>query len=154
MRVKLPSGKELGVFITHIRPEMTDEQIEAASPFTKEAAKILGGPTYSENGSVAIIMDGETELGVGVAKCVDTDVFSKKVGLRLALTRALQKSGLEKGDRRIIWDEVFSGKYTKTKSNYFKQTPYRKTNILWDERIEPQLPEPTLVQKLLSYLGF
>lgn len=118
MRVKLSTGKELNVFITHVKPKMTTEDILEGSPFTQEAANYLAGGNFKENrqnGTVAVITEGEEQLGIGTAKLAPVDSFNRHLGLQIALGRAISKIGLEKKERATIWDQVFQGKYTKKK---------------------------------------
>ena len=47
------------------------------------------------------------DIGAGTAFCVEGDQFVKEVGRRIALTRALASSPLNKEDRRIVWTTYF-----------------------------------------------
>lgn len=42
-------------------------------------------------------------ISEGVAKCSAGDNFQKKVGRKIALTRALNKAGLSKAERSLVW---------------------------------------------------
>lgn len=45
---------------------------------------------------------------VGVAVCSPRDNFSRNVGRKVALTKALQSSHFTKYDRTKVWEEYFS----------------------------------------------
>jgi hypothetical protein len=40
-------------------------------------------------------------FGVGTAKCGDSDIFCKRVGRKLSMTRAIKD--LPRADRQVIW---------------------------------------------------
>lgn len=46
-------------------------------------------------------------IGTGWAYCVQGDQFNKEIGRRLALTRALSNSELDKESRRSVWVAYF-----------------------------------------------
>jgi len=55
-----------------------------------------------------ILLDSkDNDISVGSAFCLDGDQFNKEIGRRLALTRAVASSGLNKEDRRTIWNTYF-----------------------------------------------
>lgn len=47
----------------------------------------------------------------GFAQCIPTDQFSRAIGRKLTLTRALAESGISKSERTQIWEAYFDGKY-------------------------------------------
>lgn len=53
--------------------------------------------------TICAVSAGETILGEGSAKCGQNDTFSKKVGRKVALTKAL--TGLPKDTRSTIWND-------------------------------------------------
>src|SRR5665213_1830277 len=54
------------------------------------------------------IKEGFKLVSVNVAKCSPEDVFEKKQGRKIALSRALNGMSLTKQERQQIWDKYFS----------------------------------------------
>lgn len=110
MFIKLSDGQKLEVFITHVSPKLSYEQL-INSPNKHEAALYLGGVDC--NGTVTEIFDGNRKLGIGTASLHYKDSFQKHRGVQISLSRALQQAGFPKPIRKEIWEQVFSGKFSK-----------------------------------------
>lgn len=110
MKIQLTDGGEIHVFVTHIHPKTSAEDVEE-SKFKKEAYQLLSGNPLTKGGTVAKVMKGENILGLGKALLSREDGFCKRVGLKVALTRALKETNLSKNDRTIIWSQISAGKY-------------------------------------------
>jgi hypothetical protein len=54
-----------------------------------------------------LVDEAGNDIGVGAAFCVAEDQFNKEIGRRIALTRALSNSKLEKDARRQVWEAYF-----------------------------------------------
>ncbi len=57
----------------------------------------------------------QTARSAGFAKCVSTDQFSKDVGRKLTLARAMEDAELSKDTRTQVWEQYTDGKYIKNK---------------------------------------
>lgn len=117
MKVNLTNGNQIRINITHITPEMQDDDISAsvyrrdAFDYLKEVSNYVDD--YNINGTVATIKVGDEELSKGYSILNTADTFSKHHGVCVALARALRNGEFSKQDRTIIWNEVFNGKYQK-----------------------------------------
>lgn len=49
-------------------------------------------------------------IAVGYAICSEKDNYSKEIGRKISLTRALKSCEFPKSDRKYIWDKYFSRK--------------------------------------------
>lgn len=49
------------------------------------------------------IKENDALLGYGRSYCSSTDQFARKIGLKLAMTRALQNTGLNRQERTAVW---------------------------------------------------
>lgn len=69
-----------------------------------EDGKIINKkPVYT---ACFIIAEDRAITGYGISWCNPSDIFSKFVGRKLALTRAVKE--LDKDFRKTIWDKYFS----------------------------------------------
>lgn len=110
MKVKLSSGKEVGVYISHRHPPITLPKGRTWLPATiAENERQL-----DEAGTYATVKVDDREYR-GRAKLAREDMnkFNKHKGLTIALKRALYESPLEKSERSELWEKVFAGKYSK-----------------------------------------
>jgi len=54
---------------------------------------------------ISSIENGDlNELGMGRSQCMKTDIYTKSIGRKLTLARALKNSTLNKEDRTIVWN--------------------------------------------------
>ena len=67
---------------------------------------------YSPESPLPENLDLQTAHGAGFAKCVPQDQFSKAIGRRLTLARALKDAGVPIEERIQIWHNYHEGKYT------------------------------------------
>ena len=79
------------IYINHLRPDMWS---------TQENKLYDGYPSTVAN----IFLDGKQYEGW--ALCCPPDRFVKKVGMKLALKRAMKKANLGKYERTLIWKKV------------------------------------------------
>ena len=85
-RLKTPEGRELKVTFSHLKPK-GDEY------FYPPQAKAI---------TFCYITNGDGIMKIGHAYCSQSDNFDRKVGRKIALTRAVR--GLDKGLRTQIWN--------------------------------------------------
>jgi hypothetical protein len=52
-------------------------------------------------------------FGIGWSVCHPSDNFSRHKGLQLAVSRALEDTGWDRNVRTVVWDRLWSGKYSK-----------------------------------------
>lgn len=114
MKMRLTNGEEIQVFITHIHPKTSEEDVKELK-FKKEAYELLSGNPLTKGGTVAKIIKNDETLALGKAHLSLEDNFCKNTGFKVALTRALKKIDLSKDDRTIVWNKVFEGKYNTKK---------------------------------------
>ena len=110
MKMQLVNGEEIHVFITHIHPKTSAEDVKELK-FKAEAYQLLSGNPKTKGGTVAKIIKGDTVIGLGKASLSLEDNFCKNTGFKVALTRALKNSDMSKEDRTTIWKKIFDGKY-------------------------------------------
>jgi len=97
MKIRLANGLELQISWSH--RYYTGAFIEKAS---------VKGRTQC-----IIISNDGTEHSItftGIAVCSKNDVYSKEIGRRLSLKKALANTGLHKGHRKDIWTAYFLSK--------------------------------------------
>ncbi len=71
--------------------------------------------TYSNINSLPNDLNLQTARSAGFAKCVSTDQFSKDIGRKLTLARAMKDAELFKDTRTQVWEQYTDGKYLKEK---------------------------------------
>ena len=57
-----------------------------------------------------LVDSNDEDIGTGKAYCLAADQFSKEIGRRISLTRALQSTELSKIGRRMVWAAYFGRK--------------------------------------------
>lgn len=58
--------------------------------------------------SVCVIREKDSLVAYeGVAECSEKDTFSKVVGRKIAMSRALKKAGFDRDSRKAFWDQYF-----------------------------------------------
>ena len=102
MRIDLPSGRSLDLFIRHDSPK-AGESLSIPHP--------SGDPGLVVRGLTVATVKVDGQEFTGPAACSAGDVFSRHRGVQVAVARALKKAGVAKGDRKAVWAKVFSNKY-------------------------------------------
>jgi hypothetical protein len=100
MRVKLSETRTVQYFVEHVctpSARLTDKGKPHMVPTGVTQATV-----FDETGAV---------LGRGRAKRHPNDPFRKHTGTSRALARALEGSGLTKGERKLVWSRVWNGRY-------------------------------------------
>ena len=99
LTIQLSDTLVLGITFAH----PTDFQLDE-SKFCTDGTKVRYTHceiyTIHENGG---LRPEVTLIADGLAKCAAGDNFQKKVGRKIALTRALQKTDLSKEQRMLVW---------------------------------------------------
>jgi hypothetical protein len=75
---------------------------------SKESDEIIGGYQKEYDEEHFGIKEGFKLVSVDVAKCSYEDVFEKRQGRKIALSRSLKGMNLTKEERKQIWDKYFS----------------------------------------------
>ena len=70
-------------------------------------AEDLRGERFQVITTCYLVDENDNDIGIGRAFCVAEDQFRKELGRRIALTRALSDTDLDKSARRSIWDAYF-----------------------------------------------
>lgn len=94
MKVKLPSGREVKVWVQHIRTDLHKLKL-----FDRPLEYTV--PPHT----VVKLIENDLILSEGTAWCCPSDNFCKKTGIKLALKRAAQVLR-DKEDRRALWESV------------------------------------------------
>lgn len=63
--------------------------------------------SLENNISVTRIIHGDELIGEGTAKCSKNDKFSRPLGRKVSLARALLSSPLTKEARKLVWKQYF-----------------------------------------------
>ena len=92
IRVVCPSGKEVAIRWRHA-------QTEGPRVARRTECEVTIVFTASRTWNLSVLYDG-------VAECSARDQFSRKVGRKLSLARALKKAPLDKADRLAIWRAI------------------------------------------------
>ena len=66
--------------------------------------------TYDKDSGVttASMDDGNDELLCSFARCHKSDIYRRSTGRKIALDRLLKASGLDREQRRAVWDDYWS----------------------------------------------
>lgn len=101
MQATLKDGQKVLVRIQH---NHVDEQ--------EQIQQVLKGqrPTLAFTEAKVTFSDGREYTGV--AKCAMGDQFRRRFGLSKSLARALEKSGMDRENRTIVWGRIFNNKFT------------------------------------------
>lgn len=105
MRINLDESRKISVFIDHL--DQKDSLI-----LVKQVGGLIDDPTRVNRVTKCKILDeNELPISIGYAVCVQNDQFVRKVGARLSLQKALQKSQnkFSREDRKLIHATVFGG---------------------------------------------
>ncbi len=68
---------------------------------------------YSDINTLPNDLNLQTASSAGFAKCIPSDQFSKDVGRKLVLARAMKDAQLSRESRTQIWEQYHDGKYNK-----------------------------------------
>ena len=67
-----------------------------------------------------VVSQDDIDIGVGKAWCLAEDQFRKEIGRRIALTRALENSKLDKETRAMVW-AAYLGRKSQTFQAHLQQ---------------------------------
>ena len=103
MKVTLPNGQNIHVFIKHdrIAPQQNDPYFVAENGnevFVKSWARGTHAEIYNEDRTVV--------LGAGSSYCNPPDNFNRLRGLTLAMNRALEAAGMDRPARKCIYNHI------------------------------------------------
>ncbi len=96
-------GSVARVFFNHIRPDLENPDVKLISEDFEEMRKANNPHTICE-----ISFDGQTAKDT--AFCHPNDQFVRKVGSKLAFSKALKKLNLDKPTRTELYQKVFNRK--------------------------------------------
>ncbi len=87
--------------------QLSDDQIQLIEH--TQGILVDSGHWKINNGSTqCVIMDDEwQEIGYGEAECSRNDLFDKRKGRKVSLTRALQSDSFSREQRKSVWEAYF-----------------------------------------------
>lgn len=103
MKVKLPSGREIKVWVQHVRTDLELSEVDRKLyvRYRHIPVKLVVLPH-----TIVELTENELSLGRGISYCHPSDNFCKRTGIKTALKRIPLKDLLNKEDRKVLWESV------------------------------------------------